>query len=378
MLKKVLSAIVLIMFVTSILAFSIKPANCATVLSQNFDFETTGSVPQGWTVANSSLNSLTVNDTVFYGSSGKSARYAHIASPPGGCAYVGRNFTDQQGALSVSFAIMAENADYFMFYLDGTDAIYHGPNIYFMPYGYLAYYDNWGWHDLCPSSANIWYMVRWVINIPTNTYDIYINNVLLVQGAHFRYYGQTTHINDMNFGGNSWEMDSGFIDDISIETLTTPPTTVTTITGSQDFLLQEDVNIRIDAQVNEAKTMALVSNATVTIDIYYPNGSLLVSDIMVEKFTGVYEWESNETIHQMNLEKGVYLVHTEASATGETPSSAILSFHVDPPPNNQPALTAPDLFFAALAIVLAATMLGVTLHRRQKKGPLKTTTYIVP
>ena len=376
-------AAAIVMFVGSILAFNIRSASCATVFSQNFDGETTGSIPQGWTVANPSVCSLMINDTVYHESSGKSARFADMASYPGGCAYVGTNFEDQQGYLTFSFAIMAENPDYFMLYIDSTDGVYHGANIYFIPESRnLAYADEFGLHYLCPFSVGTWYNIKMTIDIPSNTYDIYVDDAIKAQGAHFRYFGRTTHLNRINFGGDSWEMPIGFIDDISIfkEERKSPITTVTTLTGSLDYLLQEDAHIRLDALVKDAKTMATISNASVTLEIYYPNGSLWVSEKMSEILngTGIYEWESNETIQQMNLEKGVYLACVQASITDDLPSTDIVLFHVDPPSGSP--LTAPSIefYYAALMIALAAALIiDIVILKRQQTRPCKTSKELI-
>jgi hypothetical protein len=371
-------AVAIVMFVSSSLTFNIRSASCATVFSQDFDGETTGSIPQGWTVANPSVCSLTINDTVYHGSSGKSARFADMASYTWGFAYVGTNFEDQQGYLTISFAIMAENPDYFMLYIGSTDRTSNGPNIYFVPDSrYLAYCDEFGLRYLCPFSVGTWYNIKMTIDIPSNTYDIYVDDAIKAQGAHFRYFGQTTHLNSINFGGDSWEMPIGFIDDISIfkEERKSPIATVTALTGSLDYLLQEDVRIRLDALVKDTKTMAPISNASVIVQIYYPNGSLWTSVTMIEELadTGVYEWQSNETIHQMNLENGVYLARVEAAVGDESPSTDILLFHIDPPATPEPTSTLPESYYITLAMTLvAATALGAILLGRNRKRLSKT------
>jgi hypothetical protein len=300
-----------------------------------------------------------------------------MASYPNGMAYVGTTFEDQQGYLTLSFEIAAENPDYFSCYIDSTDREDHGANIYFTPDGYLAYCDESGLHYVRTFSVNTWYRIKMEIDIPANTYDIYVDDSMVAHGAHFRYFGQTTHLNRINFGRNSWEMPIGFIDDISIfrEERKAPITTVTTLTGSLDYLLQEDVHIRLDALVKDAKTMVAISNASVTLEIYYPNGSLWVSEKMFEILngTGIYEWESNETIQQMNLEKGVYLACAQASITDDLPSTDIVLFHVDPPSGSP--LTAPSIefYYGALMIALAAALIiGIVILRRQQTRPCKT------
>lgn len=378
MLKKILSAIVLTMFVTSILGFSIRPAACATtVLSQNFDSETTGSTPQGWTVANPNICSLTVNDTIFHGISGKSARYADMASYAGGTALVETSFEKQYGRLEFSFAIMAENPDYFNLYIDdGTPSEHHGANIYFLPNGEIAYYIDPQWYYLQSFSVNKWYQIKMTINIPANTYDIYIDGSLVAQGVHFRHFGQATYLTRIVFGGNSYEMPSGYIDDILLtaQEYHAPVATTLALSGNLDYLLQENVNIRLDALVKDINTMVPISNANVTVNIYYPNGSLWISGTMQEKLagSGVYEWESSRTIGQLNLEKGVYLVQASASASNDLPSTDILLFHIDPPPDIQATSAVPETYYVALAIgVLAGAVLSLVLLKRHGKA-LKT------
>jgi hypothetical protein len=375
MLRKLVSVIILLLLATPILAFTIRPAKCATILSQNFDDELTGSAPNGWVLGNPSICSLAVNDTVYYGGSGKSARYADTASYTGGSAYVGTTFADQRGYLTLSFEIMAENPDYFSFYIDSTDGIGHGANIYFTPYGYLAYYDESGWHNLQPFSVNTWYSIKMEINIPANTYDIYVDNAIVAQGVHFRYFGQTTHLNQIEFGQNSWETPIGFIDDLSIvsQEQITPVTPIIKLTGSLNYLLAEDVNVRLDALVEDAKTMAPVSNASVTVQIYYPNGSLWVSDTMLETQpgTGIYEWESSGTINEMNLAKGVYLVVANASA-GTAFSTDILLFHIDPSAGTGSASTTFDVYVTLVTALAALAITGALLLKRYRKLLSKT------
>lgn len=373
MLKKIFSAIVLTMFVTSILGFSIRPATCATtVLSQNFDSETTGSIPQGWNVVNPSLCSLTVNDTVYHGSSGKCARYVDSASYSGGAAPVTKTFDNQNGHLEFTFAIMAERPDYFSFYIDnGLQG--HGANIYLMPDMSFAYYDG-NWHFLSHFSLGTWYQIKMVIDVPLNTYDIYVDNVLRAQGARFRGFGSVTYLNELEFGQNSWETPAAYIDDLLLtaQVYKAPVATTLTLGGNLDYLLQENVSIRLDALVKDINTMMPISDANVTVNIYYPNGSLWISSTMQEKLagSGVYEWESSATIGQLNLEKGVYLVHASASVSNDSPSTDILLFHIDPPTGTQTTSTIPEFYYIALIVgVLAGAVLSGLLVRKYGKAP---------
>jgi len=101
--------------------------------------------------------------------------------------------------------------------------------------------------------------------------------------------------------------------------------------------------------------MEPVSGANVTIEIYDPEGNLWVSDNMTERLlgTGVYEWQSTETIRRLmrhrKLRKGVYLVHAKASYKRGPTTTDILEFHIDPP-QEQPI---------ELKTILLVTMIGI-------------------
>ena len=117
--------------------------------------------------------------------------------------------------------------------------------------------------------------------------------------------------------------------------------------GEREYIEDGDVKVRLVALVRYADTMAPASNANVTIRIYDPKGVLWVSSSMVENLTGtgIYEWESSDTIAELEMEKGFYLIHVQANFGGLEASevsqfqiapiekmSSIISIDVDPNP----------------------------------------------
>ena len=103
------------------------------------------------------------------------------------------------------------------------------------------------------------------------------------------------------------------------------------LTGELDYLFRERIKIRLTAIVTDANTMEPISNATVSIQIFKPDGELWISSAMNEKIpgSGVYEWESEDTILALQLTKGVYLAYAQVSSPGI--AADITEFHIDPP-----------------------------------------------
>ena len=89
--------------------------------------------------------------------------------------------------------------------------------------------------------------------------------------------------------------------------------------------------------------------------------------MMVERLsgTGIYEWESSDTIMALQLEKGVYLVHAQASVRKSPIASDILEFHIDPPAEGASS-SFPIYYYVIAVSVVLAFVLGLALL----KGPV--------
>jgi hypothetical protein len=152
-----------------------------------------------------------------------------------------------------------------------------------------------------------------------------------------------------------------------------PITPAVKLTGSLDYLSDENVTVKLAALVQNAKTMEPLPEANVTLQIYYPNDTLWVSDKMVEKLrgTGIYEWESAETIYQTKLTSGVYIAYANASVNGGPEALDIVLFHVDPPSGMESPIVTSWPYYATLALAsVVGTIVGITLFRRRRKSPI--------
>jgi parallel beta-helix repeat protein len=194
-------------------------ANPYIVLQQNFDNEPTGSVPENWSLTNSSYGYIAVDDTVYYGSSGKSAKFVDNSTVGSPGAY--RNFTEQNSTIVVSFSVRLPNnvGNHTGLEVRVDNGTYAGANIifgndsiqYLTSCGHLV--------TLRPSYvANRWYNITFIMNIPDNLYDISIDEHLEVANANFT--GHCTQIHRIVINETSTSegalLPVGYIDNIEV------------------------------------------------------------------------------------------------------------------------------------------------------------------
>lgn len=150
------------------------------ILSQDFNGETTGTVPQNWNLLAPWSGDFTVDDKVHYGQSGKSAKL--IANSTEDFPSPFRDFIRQTGTIVVTFAIMlsnntGNNTGLEVFVDDGYFA---GSDILFKEDGTIRYRDRED--NLLVLREyyvpNRWYRVKMIINVPDNVYNIYIDDHL--------------------------------------------------------------------------------------------------------------------------------------------------------------------------------------------------------
>jgi len=114
-----------------------------------------------------------------------------------------------------------------------------------------------------------------------------------------------------------------------------------------------------------------VSGATVTFDIYYPDGVILVSGTLLEDAVnpGVYIHVMPDTMKDLKLPKGIYLVYARAVLPNGAQAIDMIQFHVDPPgaSGNGGLLTEALLAGSVLGVVAVVAMMS--LRRRRIKLP---------
>ena len=151
-----------------------------------------------------------------------------------------------------------------------------------------------------------------------------------------------------------------------------PPLSLT-LYGSFDYGISEQAKVKVFANVRDPTAMEPISGANVTIQVYAPNDTLWVSASMIETSngTGIYEWESPDTIANMNLQVGVYLAHVAASS-GSSSAFEIMPFHIDPPATSTGTGTLQFYLATILPVVLAGILIALVFRKRNSKDPKRT------
>jgi len=166
-----------------------------------------------------------------------------------------------------------------------------------------------------------------------------------------------------------------------------------TLLGGFDYGATEQANVKVFAELRDAVTMEPISGANVTIQVYDPNDTLWVSANMPEAIngTGIYEWDSPDTVANLNLQPGVYLAQVTAFI-GISSAFEITAFHIDPTPTStgtttpaSPAgttkassssgiMTLAFILAMIVALVIGGILIAQTLIRKDLKKPKEPST----
>jgi parallel beta-helix repeat protein len=222
------------------------PTTPNVILHQDFDNEVTGSVPKNWSLTNPRYGYIKVDDTVYYGNQGKSAKFVDNSTKGSPGAY--RNFTEQNGTIVVSLAVrllknVGNNTGLEVRVDNGTSA---GANIVFGN-GSIQYREQFGQLDTLRTSyvANRWYTIKFIMDIPDNLYNIHIDEHLEVENAKFTGSCNQIHrivINETSASGGAL-LPIGYIDNIEVRKGIVIPTDFPTIQEGIDEASPGDVVI---------------------------------------------------------------------------------------------------------------------------------------
>ncbi len=134
------------------------------------------------------------------------------------------------------------------------------------------------------------------------------------------------------------------------------------LSGSFDYLLKEDIHLQLAAFLVDISTGDPVTGATITIDIYDPDGSTFVSESFEEGTDpGVYVYTYPETFKDSKKDwvKGIYIVYAHATAPNGAEAVDMIQFHIDPPGSQ-----GPDIVILALGGFIGLLVLDTLIASR--------------
>ncbi len=175
------------------------------IMDKDFNAETSGSAPAGWTVdgdvkinntPSSTNKSIKLNDTV---------ATAVTAS---------RAIGTQTGIVTAEYAFMVPTAvDWAGIHLEDSAAV--GGVILKTKGGQITYKNSSGtWINLKPYTANTWYSIKVVADVATNTFDVYIDGEKLAADVQFT--AAVDHISAVKFTTGTSQTTPLFIDNVMI------------------------------------------------------------------------------------------------------------------------------------------------------------------
>ncbi|MGY5860403.1 MAG: hypothetical protein RTU63_13615 [Candidatus Thorarchaeota archaeon] len=128
------------------------------------------------------------------------------------------------------------------------------------------------------------------------------------------------------------------------------------LSGNFDYLLKEDIHFQLAAILLDSIAGNPVTGATITFDIFGPDGSITVSGNLAESTApGVYVFTQLDTMKddKIGWPKGIYLVYARAISPDGLESVDMIQFHVDPPgeSNSNFTMNLGWVGFSGLAIV---------------------------
>ena len=137
-----------------------------------------------------------------------------------------------------------------------------------------------------------------------------------------------------------------------------------TLLGGFDYNVAEPARVKVCAELKDSITMQPISGANVTIQVFDPNDNLWVSASMNETITGTgfYEWDSPDTVANMNLQPGVYIAQVSASY-GSSSAYDFMLFHIDPSSSSAGTISLQLYLATIFALVLGATLTFLVLRK---------------
>ena len=132
------------------------------------------------------------------------------------------------------------------------------------------------------------------------------------------------------------------------------------LSGNFDYPIREAIPLQIAALLTDHYNGKPVSGATVTFWVHNPEHQMIFTGTLEEQVSGsgVYLYQTSQTLRQLDLDKGIYLIYAKATVIGGVESIDMIQFHIDPPGGSSPT----DLGLLSLLTLGIIGVASVVLH----------------
>ena len=191
-------------------AFSVTTPVKRVIFADDFDSEANGSTPSKWIVNEPANTDVSIDDTVFFGAKGKSAKMQDNSSTE--APTMNKIIGVQTGTFwyQVSMRLGQTNQIVGAAYLSnstvpggrfGIDNL--GVSVTFWSDGNLKYNDNdndlASWKNVQTYQADTWYTIKVFVDVANQKINLYVDDVLKLTDIKFRY--PVTALDQISFGG---------------------------------------------------------------------------------------------------------------------------------------------------------------------------------
>ncbi|MFW9889036.1 MAG: hypothetical protein ACFFER_12690, partial [Candidatus Thorarchaeota archaeon] len=146
------------------------------------------------------------------------------------------------------------------------------------------------------------------------------------------------------------------------------------LSGSFDYLEKEKIHLQLAALLTDMYTGEPITGATVTFDLYAPDGSLILSEVFDEDTEpGVYIFTALLTINDLKtiLVKGIYLVYAQSVSLDGLNAIDMIQFHIDPPGETPDSSLLPKVSgSSSVVLAMGVAILGALVLRKWRHSKL--------
>ena len=139
------------------------------------------------------------------------------------------------------------------------------------------------------------------------------------------------------------------------------------LSGSFDYLEKEDIHLQLAGLLTDSSTGVVIRGATVTFEIYNPDGIMIISGTFVETNPGIYIYKADDTIKNLKdtLHKEIYWVSAHAQVDDGREAVDMIQFHIDPPNDASISISPGILPFLIGIVVLLGSSVGGFYFKRK-------------